>query len=1104
MRRQSLFLVYIFLLTLTAAAAMLHSWRRIAPVLVRSNAQGGPIWFKSRGISSKSGSKFDIGTSDPAGCGSRLGSKGSGSSYNLKSNNAAVGGATPRAMGDISINACAATHPRFELLEDVIISEYGIRQFHYRHSPTGAEVISVVAPDTNKVFGITFRTPPADSTGIPHILEHSVLCGSKQFPSKEPFVELLKGSLNTFLNAFTYPDRTCYPVASQNTKDFYNLVNVYLDAVLFPRAVNDSRVLEQEGWHYELENMDDDLSIKGVVYNEMKGVYSSPDSIRSRATQRALFQTNQYHVDSGGDPIVIPELTFDRFRQFHKDYYHPSNSRVFFYGDDDPQTRLEVLDQYLGQFDSSSPSIDSSIAFQKKGDKPWKQVEYFPVSEDAPKKHMLTVNWLLNDRPLSMKEELALDVLDHLLLGTASSVLHKKLIESGLGESVCGGGLSGELLQSTFSVGLKGIKPEKVDEVEHLILETLNEIADQGFSNEAVAASINTIEFHLREFNTGSFPRGLSIMLGMLRRWIYDGKPSHGIQFEESLNMLKEELTEGTLSFSDLIREYLLQNNHRLTLEMKPSTTMEKDDAELEKTKLKRIKESMSKEELNDIVERTQQLKQFQEQEDDPEVLAKIPRVGLDDIERSVKVIPLEVWENMSDSVKVVTHDLQTNGILYADVAFNMHALSLEEYPYLSVFRRLVMESGTSTMDDVALSRRIGTVTGGIRANSMNMQKHKDTVSNSVENVLSLFMFRGKAVRNNTSDLFDLIHSVATDANLDNQAKTLEILREQKIQYENAVVSSGHSFVNTRIASRHSLLGYLSEITGGITYLQQLGLMINEAESDWPGFLHKLEIMRKKICCRENLVINLTADQKTLNNLRETVNHFIQRIPKAERHSCAKSLRFSWDNSSLLPMENEGLIVPTQVNYVGKGGLMYSEGERIPGSSVVISKFLGTGYLWNNVRVIGGAYGGFASFGPSSGRMHFLSYRDPNLVDTLSTYDRAHEHLDTLEISDDMIQKAIIGAIGDMDSPKMPDQEGFESFQHYLRGESVASRQAWRDEVINTTAADFKAFAQRLAKLQGNVCVVGSKASLEAANEELSEKLKLVHVVKPDGVKSRL
>ena len=435
--------------------------------------------------------------------------------------------AAASAKMDIMSSVTVPKHPSYDIVEESNIEEYGCKAILYNHKKSGAQVMSVIAPDENKVFGITFRTPPVDSTGIPHILEHSVLCGSRKFPVKEPFVDLLRGSLQNFLNAFTYPDRTCYPVASTNTKDFYNLINVYLDAVLHPRAIVDPRVMQQEGWHYELEKPDEPLTYKGVVYNEMKGVYSSPDSLMGRAAQQALFPDNTYGVDSGGDPLIIPKLTFDQFKSFHANYYHPGNARVYFYGNDDPLKRLELLDEYLVDFQKIDPQ--SKVKVQPKRLTPSKIEVPYPIGQGSEPKHMVTVNWLLNDTPLSAKEQLALGVLDSLLLGTSSATLRKTLTESGLGESVTGGGLSDELLQATFGVGLKGVKPDDVQKIEPLVRSTMAKIANEGFEEDAIRAAVNTLEFRLREFNTGSFPRGLSLMLGMMSHWIYDKVPHTAI-----------------------------------------------------------------------------------------------------------------------------------------------------------------------------------------------------------------------------------------------------------------------------------------------------------------------------------------------------------------------------------------------------------------------------------------------------------------------------------------------------------------------------------------------------------------------------------------------
>ena len=475
------------------------------------------------------------------------------------------------------VSAEPATHPAFELVRVDMVDEYTIKAATYRHKKSGAEIISAQADDDNKVFGVVFRTPVKDSTGVPHVLEHSVLCGSDKYTSKEPFVELLKGSLQTFLNAFTYPDRTCYPVASQNTKDFYNLVNVYLDAVLHPRAKRDPTVLAQEGWHYELEDAAEPLTFKGVVFNEMKGVYSSPESRLYRASQQTTFPDNTYAVDSGGDPEVIPNLSFEQFKSFHDAYYHPANGRFFFYGDDAPLARLELLDEYLQAFDAKDVSpTETAVATQKLYAEPWKHVEAFPAGEgEDAEKHMVMVNWLLHEDDLSDFDQLALGVLDHLLMGTTTAPLYQAMLSSGLGTNVMGGGLSDELKQATFSVGLKGVEPDNVAKVEELALTTLQGVAARGFGADEVEASMNTIEFQLRECNTGGFPKGLSFMLAIMPRWIYSDKPPmEALAFEASLAELKSKLAAGERVFEGLLERMLLKNGHRNCVELKPDKEM--------------------------------------------------------------------------------------------------------------------------------------------------------------------------------------------------------------------------------------------------------------------------------------------------------------------------------------------------------------------------------------------------------------------------------------------------------------------------------------------------------------------------------------------------
>jgi len=998
------------------------------------------------------------------------------------------------------------THPAYEVVTKDVVSEYGAYCTLYKHKKSGAEILSVSTDDDNKVFGITFRTPPSDSTGVPHILEHSVLCGSRKYKTKDPFVQLLQGSLQTFLNAFTYPDRTCYVVASQNEKDFYNLINVYSDAVFHPRATSDPMVHAQEGWHLELEDKESPLTYKGVVYNEMKGVYSSPDSLLNRESQRSIFPDNTYGVDSGGDPSVIPDLSFEQFADFHSKFYHPANSRIYFSGDDDVYKRLELMDEYLNEFDETPESrVKSQIQWQqKKYEEPIKLKEPYPAGADQPETHMLNVNWLVNDKPLSAFEELTLDILDHLMMGTTQSVLRKALMESNLGESVTGGGLIGELLQSTYSVGLKGVKPEDVEKVERLILDTIDEIVAEGFTDEDIASSMNTIEFQMREFNTGSFPKGLSFMLGSMSKWLYGESPTEALKFEGPLAELKAKIAEsGSKVFQDKAKEFLADNMHRSTVEMAPSKTLEEELLKEEQDRLEAIKKGLSDDELQGIIDKTNELKELQASEDPPEARATIPSLELGDLKREETEYPIEVSKNENGSgVTVLRHELgSTSGIAYVNFGIDLSALPLNDVPLLPLFGRMLKETGAGEYDPVELSQRIGTNTGGISVGLLTTAVHPEGskgVQNGEQMCTKLYL-QGKATSDKTGDLLSIMNLMVTEARLDSQTRVIEMLRESRSRLESMIQSSGHSAINNRMKARYRVGGYIDEITGGISYLDTVKDLLKQAEEDWPTLLARLEKIRSTLLenesARSGMFVSITGDAKVLETVQPAVDGFIDGLPgDASGPEMFNNLKevHPWvpeakkRMAEMVPIKDEGFVVPTQVSYVGKSGLLFDEGEEVPGSAEVVAKFLRTGYLWDYVRVMGGAYGGFCTFSPFSGFFSFLSYRDPNLDKTIDVYDGAADALlaaaETLENDPDALATAIIGTIGDKDGSLSPDQKGFTSLQRWLVNESAEYRQGKRDEIINTKASDFRAFAERLKEMKStSVAVVSSKSAFEAA-----------------------
>jgi Zn-dependent M16 (insulinase) family peptidase len=951
----------------------------------------------------------------------------------------------------------------FELIREQQIPELNTTARIFRHVKTGAELLSLENDDENKVFGVTFRTPPTDSTGLPHIMEHSVLCGSRKYPVKEPFVELIKGSLKTFVNAFTFPDKTCYPVASQNVKDFYNLIDVYLDAVFYPRIR--PHTLAQEGWHYELDNPDEPMAFKGVVFNEMKGAYSSPDNLLARYSQQSLFPDTPYGLDSGGDPADIPNLTYEQFKAFHQTYYHPSNARIFFYGDDDPSERLRLLDAYLKDFDAIT--IQSDIALQARFGQPQSFTIPYDAGEDGSKKGMVTLNWLLSEAT-NPEVLLALSMLDHILIATPASPLRKALIGSGLGEDLTGGGVDKDFRQMFFSTGLKGIAVENAGKVEELILQTLTNLAQNGIDPDMVEAAVNTIEFGLRENNTGSFPRGLLLMLRALTTWLYNGDPLAPLAFEAPLQVIKDHLASGEKYFEHLITQYLINNSHRTTILLKPDPDVGPQQEAAERARLDQARATMDAAALQSVIDNTRELKRLQATPDSPEALATIPKLTLDDLEKTNKLIPVAIQK--AGEQTMLYHDLFTNGIVYLDLAFNLHTLPQELLPYVSLFGHALVEIGTATEDFVKISQRIGRKTGGIWP-SRFVSALKDAPQGT-----AWLMLQGKATVARADDLLAILRDLLLTVKLDNPERFKQMVLEAKASKETGLVPNGHNVVNTRLGAQFTESGWAAEEMGGVNQLFFLRQLAEDVEHNWPAVLAKLEEVRRLLINRNAMLCNVTLDQKNWTQVQPKLTDFIDNLPAApvQLHT--------WTPQP--PPAFEGLKIPARVNYVAKGANLYDFGYQYHGSVAVILNYLRTTWLWERVRVQGGAYGGFCGFDRFSGVLSYLSYRDPNLLGTLENYDQTSQFLQQTDLSGDELTKSIIGVIGQMDAYQLPDAKGYTSMIWHLTGVTEAERQRIREEVLTTRAEDFKAFADILRQVnaKGLVVVMGSQEAIEQAN----------------------
>ncbi len=965
----------------------------------------------------------------------------------------------------------------FELVKEQHIKEINTQAKLYRHIRTGAQLLSLENSDENKCFGVNFATPPADSTGLPHILEHSVLGGSRKYPVKEPFMELVKGSLNTFLNAMTFPDMTLYPVASQNLQDFYNLVDVYLDAVFYPRI--SEMTLQQEGWHYELESADAPLTFKGVVFNEMKGAYSSPDALVGKYTEEALYPDTIYSNDSGGDPAVIPDLTYAQFKRFHETYYHPSNARFYFYGDDSPEERLRRIDEFIAEFERID--VNTNIPSQPRWDGPRRASKGYDAGEEAgANKAMVTLAWLLTETA-DVEKALALEILEHILIGTPASPLRKALLDSGLGEDLTGAGLSPYQREMYFATGLKGIDPADVEKVEKLIQDTLDELAEKGIDKDTVAASMNTIEFQRRELNTGRFPRGLMLMIGLLPTWMHGGDPMAPLSFEAPLQRIKDRLAAGEKFFEGLIGSYFIDNAHRSTILLEPDATVKEKREAAERERLEEVQASMTDEELQEVIDNTHKLREMQETPNTPEALATIPSLALADLDKQVRTFPLETLNE--SGARVLYHDLPTNGVAYLDIGFDLHALPADLLPYVQLFGRALVELGTQDEDFVKLSQRIGRQTGGIRSELLT------SASRTLERGETWLLLRSKSMAAQTGDLIAILKDILHTVNLDNRERFRQIVLEEKACKEARIVPSGHIVTNLRLRSHFTEADWASEQMSGINYLFFLRRLAEQVENDWSGVLESLKQVWTRLINRNAMLFNVTLDAANWSAFRPQLSGLIDGLPADLVESSAWSPVFS--------QQGEGLTIPAQVNYVGKGVNLHKLGHQVGGSIRAILQYMNTTYIHDKLRVQGGAYGGFTVFDHHAGNFAFLSYRDPNLLGTLDNYDGAGAFLRTLEISQDELTRSIIGAIGQMDAYLLPDAKGYTSMVNHLIGNTDDVRQQFRDELLGTTAADFHAFAEAADAVAKNglVVVVGSKDGIIAANEARPGLLDVVNVL---------
>lgn len=947
----------------------------------------------------------------------------------------------------------------YEILDEHRVEDVQSDGFILRHKKSGARIAILSNNDDNKVFYIGFRTPPEDETGVPHIIEHTTLCGSKKFPVKDPFIELAKGSLNTFLNAMTYPDKTVYPVASCNDQDFKNLMDVYLDAVFNPNITKYEEIFKQEGWHYELTGKDDELKINGVVYNEMKGAYSSPDEVLSSQIYRSLFPDNTYSKDSGGNPEYIPKLTYEAYLDFYHKYYHPSNSYIYLYGDMDVVERLEWLDkEYLSLYDYKK--VNSEINKQPAFDE-IKNVEaqYSITMDDSQEnKTYLSYNRVVGDTLDEMLYQ-AFDVLDYALVSSPGAPVKQALIDAGIGDDVYGSYDAG-ILQPVFSFVAKNANASQADEFESIIENTLKEVVKTGINKEALLAGINSSEFKFREADFGQFPKGLLFGLNCLDSWLFDDmKPFIHLECLGTFAKLRKAVD--TDYFEKLIQEYLLDNTHGSSVTVKPKRGLGNEREEALAKELSDYKASLSDEEIKKLIEDTEHLKKYQEEPSSDEDLRKLPMLTRADMKKNAML-----FSNIEDElldVKVVRHDIESNGIDYISFLFDAGDFAQSELGYLGFFTNALGLVSTEKYSYTDLANATNIYTGGISTGTASHPDIKDR-----NNFVFKFEVKLKVLEKNLDKALELMEQMLLSSDFTDTKRLGELVAQIKARLQANLSSSGHLVAAMRSMSSFSRYALYQDELKGIAFYRSICRIEKELSESPKSVSDKLAAIAKKLFVRNRMLISFTGNNEAYCNAKPSLEKVIAGFDKMSAVGDQAEVHFN--------TAKEAFIDASQIQYVAKTGDFICEGYEYTGALRLLRIILSYDYLWINVRVKGGAYGCMNTF-LRSGESYFVSYRDPNLSDTLDVYDRIPEYIKSFSPDERDMTKYIIGTFSALDTPMNPEAKGSRSLSAYLEGITYEQIQKERNEILNAQPEDIRRLADLVEAVlkKDSICVIGNE-----------------------------
>ena len=947
----------------------------------------------------------------------------------------------------------------YEILDEHRVEDVQSDGFILRHKKSGARIAILSNNDDNKVFYIGFRTPPEDETGVPHIIEHTTLCGSRKFPVKDPFIELAKGSLNTFLNAMTYPDKTVYPVASCNDQDFKNLMDVYLDAVFNPNITKYEEIFKQEGWHYELTGKDDELKINGVVYNEMKGAYSSPDEVLSSQIYRSLFPDNTYSKDSGGNPEYIPKLTYEAYLDFYHKYYHPSNSYIYLYGDMDVVERLEWLDkEYLSLYDYKK--VNSEINKQPAFDE-IKNVEaqYSITMDDSQEnKTYLSYNRVVGDTLDEMLYQ-AFDVLDYALVSSPGAPVKQALIDAGIGDDVYGSYDAG-ILQPVFSFVAKNANASQADEFESIIENTLKEVVKTGINKEALLAGINSSEFKFREADFGQFPKGLLFGLNCLDSWLFDDmKPFIHLECLGTFAKLRKAVD--TDYFEKLIQEYLLDNTHGSSVTVKPKRGLGNEREEALAKELSDYKASLSDEEIKKLIEDTEHLKKYQEEPSSDEDLRKLPMLTRADMKKNA--MPFSNIEDELLDVKVVRHDIESNGIDYISFLFDAGDFAQSELGYLGFFTNALGLVSTEKYSYTDLANATNLYTGGISTGPASTPDIKDR-----NNFVFKFEVKLKVLEKNLDKALELMEQMLLSSDFTDTKRLGELVAQIKARLQANLSSSGHLVAAMRSMSSFSRYALYQDELKGIAFYRSICRIEKELSESPKSVSDKLAAIAKKLFARNRMLISFTGNNEAYCNAKPSLEKVIAGFDKMSAVGNQAEVHFN--------TAKEAFIDASQIQYVAKTGDFICEGYEYTGALRLLRIILSYDYLWINVRVKGGAYGCMNTF-LRSGESYFVSYRDPNLSDTLDVYDRIPEYIKSFSPDERDMTKYIIGTFSALDTPMHPEAKGSRSLSAYLEGITYEQIQKERNEILNAQPEDIRRLADLVEAVlkKDSICVIGNE-----------------------------